>query len=115
MWRGMWRQPARQDAGPGSDSRREHALMSRRPMLVAASAIVAAVPLIVWIIAQLASNQAVLGPWYAYLWLWAPIGLAWIWALADLPGMAWVELLAFFAVCAIGLVVTRLGSDVESA
>ncbi len=89
--------------------------MARRPMLVAASAVVAAVPLVVWIIAQLASNPVVLGPWYAYLWLWAPVGLAWAWAATGLPGMAWVELVAFFGVCAIGLVVTRLGSDVEAA
>ncbi len=84
-------------------------------MLVAASAIVAAVPLIVLVIEHLASNPAVLGPWYAYLWLWAPMALAWLWAAAGLPGMAWVELLAFFGVCVIGLVVTRLGSDVEAA
>ena len=88
---------------------------AQRPMLVASTAIIAAVPLVVFITAQFARSPLALGPWYAYFWLWVPIGLAWAWALTGLPGMAWVELLAFFGVCAIGLHVTRLGSDVEAA
>ncbi len=71
-------------------------------MLSAVSAFIGALPLLTLVIERVAMRTGI-APWYAFFELYPPLLLAWLWIALRLPGEAWIETVAYFLLCAVGL------------